>query len=90
MSGYNLITLDAGKILDNFTVEQLKNNNYCAKFAYDLSDKISIRREIISSVDRYDNNALFYQIRQVVGNTDTEEENALQQVIVFVDFWKVF
>ncbi len=90
MSGYNLITLDAGKILDNFTVEQLKNNNYCAKFEYDLSDKSSIRREIISSIDRYDDNALFYQIQQVVGETDAEEENSLQQVIIFVDFKKVF
>lgn len=90
MSGYNLMTLNAEKILDNFTVEQLENKNYRAKFEYDLSDESSIRREIISSADRYDDNALFYQIRQVIGNTDAEEENSLQQVIIFVDFEKVF
>lgn len=91
MIGYNLITLDASIIIDNFTVEQLAtNNNYCAKFEYDLSDESTIRREIISSVDRYDDNALFYQIRQVVGKTDVEEENSLKQAVIFVDFKKVF
>ena len=91
MSGYNLMTLNAGTIIDNFTVEQLpKNNNHRAKFEYDLSDKSSIRRELISSIDRYDDNALFYQIRQVVGDTAATEENALQQVILFIDFEEVF
>ena len=90
MNGYNLITLNASKILDNFTVVQLENRNYKAEFHYDLSDNSSIKREIILSTDKYDNNALFYQIEQTINRVSDKNDDILRQVIIFVDFDEVF
>ena len=66
---WNLIKLDAKKILCNLTgrdVKQDKYGNYKVEFKYDLSNKNPMGRDIISSEDTFADNALFFQLRKIL------------------------
>lgn len=93
MNVWNLITLDATKILHNPTERELKqqDGNYEIDFRYDLSDKTA-GRNVISSEDTFIDNALFFQLEKVLLNgTDSRDtKNFLRSSIVFVDFKEVF
>lgn len=87
VSDWNLITLDAAKILCNLTERNLiqRNGNFRVNFRYDLSDKNGFGREIILSEDSFIDNALFFQLRKVL-----EPAQEMRSAIVFVDFKKIF
>ena len=91
VNAWNLITLNATKILCNLTERNLirQDGNFRVNFCYDLSDKNGFGREIISSEDSFVDNALFFQLRKVLPE-GTEVAEKMRAAIVFVDFKEVF
>ncbi|MBR0261266.1 MAG: hypothetical protein IJQ85_05680 [Selenomonadaceae bacterium] len=92
---WNLIKLDATKILCNLTkhdVKQEKSGNYKVEFKYDLSDKNPMGRDIISSEDTFADNALFFLLRKILkGNSKLEvDQSFMRSTLIFIDFKEVF
>ena len=92
---WNLIKLDATKILCNLTerdITKQDDGNYKVTFKYDLSDKNPIGRDIISSEDTFPDNALFFQLRKILTADSKREidENFMRSSLIFVDFKDVF
>ena len=83
---WNLITLDATKILCNLTERNIfqENGNYKIRFKYDLSGKNPLDRDIIFSEDTFADNALFFQLRKIM------PENSMREYLVFIDFKEIF
>lgn len=90
VDAWNLITLDAKKILCNLTERNIvpKNDNYEIQFRYELFNNMD--RDIISSEDVFRDNALFFQLRKTLPAGTQIDENALKNFIVFVDFKDIF
>ena len=92
---WNLIKLDATKILCNLTERDVKQDeagNYKVEFKYDLSDKNPMGRDIISSEDAFADNALFFQLRKIL-KADSKlevDENFMRSTIIFIDFKEIF
>lgn len=92
---WNLINLDAKKILCNLTqryVKQDEYGNYKVEFKYDLSDKNPMGRDIISSEDTFAENALFFQLRKIL-KADSKlevDQNLMRSTLIFIDFKEVF
>lgn len=84
---WNLLTLDATKILYNLTKRHIvqQNGNYKVRFQYDLSEQNALGRDIIMSEDLFADNAFFFQLRKIL-----PAENALRSFVVFVDFKEIF
>ena len=92
---WNLIKLDAKKILCNLTgrdVKQDKYGNYKVEFKYDLSNKNPMGRDIISSEDTFADNALFFQLRKILkANSKPEvDQSLMRSTLIFIDFKEVF
>ena len=94
MFAWNLITLDAAKILCNLTERNLirRDGNYRVNFMHDLSGKNIFDCNVILSEESFADNALFFQLRKVLPKNAAHEdaENLLRTTIIFVDFKKVF
>ena len=92
---WNLIKLDAKKILCNLTERNFKQDeygNYKVEFTYDLSDKNPMGRDIISSEDTFADNALFFQLRKI-SKTDSNleiDQSFMRSTLIFIDFKDVF
>ena len=92
---WNLINLDARKILCNLSKHDIKKDsyeNYTVEFKYDLSDKNIEGFDIILSEDTFADNALFFQIRKILkANSKLEiDENFIRSTLLFVDFKEIF
>lgn len=95
MSKYNLLTLSADKMIEEnaYRVIQQDNRKWKVLFQFDLSEKSLDGREIILFQKAHEDNALFYQLKQCLEQTESveiENKNILKQHLVFVDFKKVF
>ena len=98
MAVYNLLTLHAGKMLENYNIVQLATGNHKVEYSYDLSSTSAIDREVILSDDQYEDNALFHQLKKCIGISDAEiaemedpeKKNILKQTLIFIDFKDVF
>lgn len=90
VNNWNLITIDATKLLYNLTERNLiqHNGDYMVNFRYDISGQNALDRHIISSENRVDDNALFFQLRKVLKADDSE--NCMRSSIIFMDFKEVF
>lgn len=93
-SAWNLIKLDATKILHSLTESDIvkRNGNDEVIFKYDLSSKNPISRDIISSEDLAVDNALFFQLRKIL-TVDSKlevDENFMRSSIILVDFGDLF
>ena len=91
---YNLMTLNAKKILNSLTKKNVvaqSDKNYKIDYAYDISEFNFAGREIISHIDRYGDNALFFQLRKCLPeNVTIKPEDILRRSIIFVDFADIF
>lgn len=96
MAKYNLLTLDADKIVSNdaYRIVKQEDNNWKVLFQFDLSEKSLDGREVIISEKAHEDNALFYQIKKCIEdtkkNTEDNDKNLLRQSLIFIDFKKVF
>ena len=95
MSKYNLLTLSADKMVENnaYRIIQCDNMNWKVIFQFDLSAQSLDGREIILFEKAHEDNALFYQLKQCLGNNEIkgiDNKNILRQHLIFVDFKKVF
>ena len=96
MAKYNLLTLDADKIVSNdaYRVVKQEDNNWKVLYQFDLSEKSLDGREIILSEAAHEDNALFYQIRKCLEETTKitgeNDKNLLRETLIFIDFKKVF
>lgn len=92
---WNLIKLDATKILCNLTernVKQDKSGNYKVEFKYDLSAKNPMGRDIISSEDTFADNALFFQLHKIL-KADSKlevDQSFMRSTLIFIDFKGIF
>ena len=87
MTNYYILKFDAKNMLDiNYKTEETNDKNWKVSFEYDLTG--NIYRNVISSEESYEDNALFYQIRQCfVSLSEKEYDNYfLRQKLIFVDF----
>lgn len=92
---WNLIKLDATKILCNLTerdITKQDDGNYKVVFKYDLSGDNPIGRDVILSEDTFADNALFFQLRKIlmVDSNLEIDENFMRSTIIFVDFKDIF
>lgn len=87
----NFLTLDAAKILRRPSENSLsrRSGNYSVSFRYDLSAENPADRDVILAEDAFADNALFFQLRQVLPESpDLAAE--MRSSLVFVDFAAVF
>lgn len=93
-TNWNLIKMDATKILCNWTERDIikEDGNYKVAFKYDLSGNNPIGREIISIEDKFADNALFFQLREIlIENSNLEDdEDAIRSTLIFIDFKDIF
>ena len=90
---YNLMTIDAQELLNHYKdVEKNEDNNYEIRFRYDFSNKTFVENLIIKSIDRFEENALLYQMKKVLKKSDDTawDENSLLHHILYLDFTEVF
>ena len=92
MAKYNLLTLDADKIVSNdaYRIVKQEDNNWKVLFQFDLSEKSLDGREVIISEKAHEDNALLYQIKKCIEdtkkNTEDNDKNLLRQSLIFIDF----
>lgn len=95
MARYNLLTLNAYKMLASETckIMQTDNTNWKVLFQFDLSEQNPGDHDVIFYEKAHEDNALFYQIRQCLDNLtekSSTEKDLLRQVLIFIDFKEVF
>lgn len=89
MLSYNLITLDASKmvnIAENYKVEQISlpdgtKGKWKVLYHYDLSKTDSKDNDIILSEEPHDDNAFFYQLIQCIKETDEKFKSLNLEVL---------
>lgn len=86
---FNLPTLSAKKMTENYTVT--KNNAKLNVVSFDIDyDNPRELRKYLKNVNEYNDNAMFFQIREIVGKNIDWGIDSLTKYILFVDFSEVF
>ncbi len=102
MHAYHLMTLDAKTMLEKAQVVRQEDGKHRAVFRFDFSagGRGLADEDIILSVDRCSDNALFYQIRQCLKTQGTKADlpedddgkeacDCLRRSLIFLDFQNV-
>lgn len=95
MAGYNLITLDAERMIasNGYMIEQQEDGNQKVTYQYDLSDTNSADRDIILFEKQQPDCALFYQLLQCLNEEEkngVDVKDLLRQSLIYIDFDKVY
>lgn len=89
---YNIMSLDPEILLSERKIVKDKNSeNYKIEYLYDFRSMAFSKKQLISSIDTYYSNALFFQIDKLISNpTDKHNDDLLLRNIVFIDFTEIF
>lgn len=87
---YSITTYSAKRFIQRYLVDTDGGFPYI-RYGLNYSDQRELRR-YVKSTDEYSDNALFYQIREIVDPDRKMEwgDNSLQKYLIFIDFENIF
>ena len=84
MISYNVMTLDAAAMLNDTRVRLRNNRNCRPEYRYDFNDTTT-RNLILKNTDRHSDNALFYQIINIL-KKERDDPDAVFKSVVYISF----
>ena len=88
---YNLITLNPQEMLKRYDVIKTESANYAIDYNYDFIESPFLDNLIVDSIDSFEENALFYQMKKTLHKEGARwDENSLQHHILYIDFNEIF